>query len=150
MGGGEQAKYLNRMRVYHLIKEGDIHSVADMETGAIPALEKLIETGEYWEKTRAVEALCRIDDPKATRLLKKLLEHPEWALRKAAVEILGGTDLCWLEERLKKLEMQDPDHDVRWSARKALRKRESVVPPRKGRIPDNFGNLKRPEKVVSR
>ena len=142
MGGGEQAKYLIRMEVYDYIKAGESELVAAMGPKAVPALKNLIDMGNFWEQTKAVEALCRIDDPKSTRILKKLLEHPERTLRKAVIEIIGDRELGWLGERLRKMEKQDPDHAVRWSARRALDRRSSIPPAPRKKIPDNFGNLK--------
>lgn len=149
MGGKGQTKYLNRIEVYNRIRSGELRGILDMGTKAIPGLKKLLETGEYWEKVKAIEALGMIGGEKAERLLKSVLRGGEWRIKKTAINLLADKELGWLDKELERT-AKDPDFNIRYSALGALKRRKKrSLPPGRKRFPENFGNRKQAEKRVA-
>ena len=144
MGGGEQAKYLTRMEVYNYIKGGKPEMIVGMGPKAVPALNHVIEKGAFWEKETAIIALRYMDCAESKRALKKALEHEEMGVRMAAVDALEGKDMKGLDEALRGIAKLDRCWNVRKAAEKVIIRRSRVPPPPrpKGKLPENFGNLK--------
>lgn len=145
MEDGGQAEYLDHIKVYELIKEGNGLEISLMGEAAIPALKKVLDGGDFWEQLNAVEALGMIGGERAERLLKSVLREGEWNLKKSTIRILEGKELGWLDKELKGL-AKDPDFNVSQSALNAIRRRKGR--PRR-RIPDNFGNCKSVERGIA-
>lgn len=144
MGGGEQAKYLIRMEVYDYIKEGRPEMIAAIGPKAVPALRRIIEDGEFWEKSISIVALSNIDCVEARRILKKALENEEMGVRIEAMHALEKKDVKGLDEALQGIAKMDRSWNARKVAERIIERRSSVPPPRidSSRRPDNFGNLK--------
>ena len=148
MGGGNQAKYLIRMEVYDCIKDGVPERIVAIGPKAVPALRRIIEEGEFWQKRIAIIALSNIDCAKAKRILKNALGDEEMGVRIDAMRALEKNDVKGLDEALQGIVEMDSCWNVRKVAERIVDRRSSVPPPRidSRRMPDNFGNLKSVEK----
>ena len=142
MGGGEQAKYLIRMEVYDCIKVGAPERIVAMGPKAVPALRRIIEGGEFWEKHIAISALSNIDCAEAGRVLKRALGNEEMGVRIEAVRALEKKDVKGLDKALLGIAKMDSCWNVRMVAERVMERRSRVPPPRINsvKIPDNFGN----------
>jgi hypothetical protein len=142
MGGGQQAKYLIRMEVYDCIKEGATEKIAAMGPKAVPALRRIIERGEYWEKHIAIVALGNIDCAEAKRVLKNALGNEEMGIRIEAMRALEKKDMKGLDEALLGIAEMDSCWNVRRVAERVMIRRSMVPPPEIGsrKIQGNFGN----------
>jgi HEAT repeat protein len=150
MEDGEQAEYLNHIRVYELIKMREALQISLMKESALPALKMILEGGDFWEKCIAIESLGMMGGEKAMRLLKSVLRNPEWMLRETAIVLLKTKKLVWLDKELEKMMERDPVYVVRSSAEKAINDRKRIfLPPKRRNLPDNFGNLKQAEKRLA-
>jgi hypothetical protein len=130
MGGGEQAKYLQKMEVYNLIAHGREAEIPPIGEAAVPALVKVVEERPYWQKVMAAKLLGQIGGQNAVRALKGMLEHPEAGVRAEAVKALGGKDARGVNALLRRVAEGDQVWNVRKEAENALRRMSMVpVPP---------------------
>jgi len=144
MGGGEQAKYLIRMEVYDYIKAGEPEMIAVMGPKAVPALRRILERGEFWEKRIAIFALGNIDCVEAKRILKMALGNEEMGVRMDAMRALEEKDMKGLDEALQGIANMDCCWNVRKVAERVMVRRSRVPPPdiRKEKNPEKSGNRK--------
>src|SRR6185295_20071970 len=85
----------------------------------LPAAEEL-----YIREVRAntMRELARLNDPRAIPVLIKLLDHPEWRVRRNAVNALAGMNATAAQNRIEQAAEQDPHESVREAAKAALSK----------------------------
>lgn len=83
----------------------------------LPSAEEL-----YVREVRAntMRELARLNDKRAVPVLLKLLDHPEWRVRRNAVNALAALDAADSRARIEQAAEQDPHQSVREAAKAAL------------------------------